>query len=560
MLHSTSLASLLLLADLISAASHPQDPPTVHLSSGTILGNTCKHTPVKQFQGIPYAHPPVGHRRFMPPELFNGRYPNGHLDATKPPPACIQWGSAFDVTDTPLSEDCLYLDVYVPQHATSKSSLPVKVFAYGGGNDGGAITYPLYDSCNLATDAIVVKFNYRLGPLGFLALPGAGIRGNMAIQDYLAALTWVKHNIKAFGGDSAKVMLFGQSAGADDTFVVSTLPEAKHLISAAVMESGGGQDVAPYKTATYTGQSFAKTLNCRSDDLCCLQSKSVKQLIQAHSQTPALIDPTTNGGLLATVLGIDLPNITSLDSSVLDGEIIKHQPLSVGSQVPIIIGQNELDSSLLTLPVYFSSSSNVLTESNYTDFLSQWGPSSSSISKTYPLSLFNTTGSTSFAVVAAITHITTVSSFICPGYKALRAAKAPAYAYRFNRTLSCPWLDEDGQPFPSADLASFFGSTHTAELPFVFGNMDNQPFGNGTCNASKQDRRISASMIGAWTALAERGNPETKSVKWPRFDAHANRGVYIQDSITPAELDFSECEFWDQIWAAMGGVNFTATA
>ncbi|PKK44949.1 hypothetical protein CI102_8799 [Trichoderma harzianum] len=275
MLHSTTLASLLLVADLISAASHPL-PPTVHLSSGTILGNTCKHTPVKQFQGVPYAHPPVGHRRFMPPELFNGRYPNGYLDATKPPPACIQWGSAFDVTDTPLSEDCLYLDVYVPPHATFKSSLPVKVFAYGGGNDGGAITYPLYDSCNLATDAIVVKFNYRLGPLGFLALPDAGIRGNMAIQDYLAGLTWVKHNIKAFGGDSTKVMLFGQSAGADDTFVVSTLPEAKHLISAAVMESGGGQDVAPYKTATYTGKSYAKTLNCRSDDVSPHPSLNMK--------------------------------------------------------------------------------------------------------------------------------------------------------------------------------------------------------------------------------------------------------------------------------------------
>ncbi|PNP50259.1 hypothetical protein THARTR1_08967 [Trichoderma harzianum] len=532
MLHSTSLTTLLLLADLISAASHPQEPPTVHLSSGTILGNICKHTPAKQFQGIPYAHPPVGHRIFMPPELFTGRYPNGHLDATKPPPACIQWGSAFDVTDTPLSEGCLYLDVYIPPHATSKSSLPVKVFAYGGGNDGGAITYPLYDSCNLATDAIVVKFNYRLGPLGFLALPDAGLRGNMAIQDYLAALTWVKHNIKAFGGDSAKVMLFGQSAGADDTFVVSTLPESKYLISAAVMESGGGQDVAPYKTATPYQGSFP---------------------------TPALLDPTTNGGLLATVLGIDLPNITSLDSFVLDGEIIKHQPLSVGSQVPIIIGQNELDSSLLTRPVYFFSF-NVLTETNYTAFLSQWGPHSSSISKTYPLSLFNTTGSTSFAVVVAITHITTVSGFTCPAYKALRAAKSPAYAYRFNRTLSCPWLDEDGQPFPSADLAPFFGSTHTAELPFVFGNMDSQPFGNGSCNASKQDHSISASMIAAWTALAERGNPETESVKWPRFDAYVNRGVYIQDNITPAELDFTECEFWDQIWAAMGGIKFGPAA
>ncbi|KAK4068211.1 uncharacterized protein Triagg1_7454 [Trichoderma aggressivum f. europaeum] len=493
MLHSTTLASLLLVADLISAASHPQDPPTVHLSSGTILGNTCKHTPVKQFHGIPYAHPPVGPRRFMPPELLRlsipKRTPRRDKATTRMYPMGIR----------------LRRDRRSPyQKTASKSSLPVKVFAYGGGNDGGAITYPLYHSCNLA---IVAKFNYRLGPLGFLALPDAGIRGNMAIQDYLAALTWVKHNIRAFGGDSTKVMLFGQSADADDTFVVSTLPEAKHLISAA--------------------------------------SKSVKDLVRAHSHTPALLDPTTNGGLFATVLGIDLPNITSLDSSGLDDEIIKHQPLSVGSQVPIIIGQTPSSPSPSTSPAHPTSSPKPTTHP------------SSSISKAYPLSLFNTTASTSFA---AITHIATVSGFNCPAYKALRAAKAPAYAYRFNRTLSCPWLDQDGQPFPSADLAPFFGSTHTAEVPFVFGNMDNQPFSTGSCNASKQDRSISASMVAAWTALAERGNPETKSVGWPRFDAHSKRGVYIQDSIAPAELDFTECEFWDQIWAEMGGVEFGPAA
>ncbi|KAL7928902.1 Carboxylesterase [Trichoderma chlorosporum] len=554
MFHSTILTSLLLVAELVSASPKPQDAPTVRLSGGTITGNTCKNTSVKQFQGIPYAHPPVGALRFKPPQPFECgyMYPKGHLDATKPPAACIQWGSPFDVTDTLLSEDCLYLDVYVPQHATSESRLPVKVWAYGGGNDGGAITYPLYDSCNLATDAIVVKFNYRLGPLGFLALPQAGIRGNMAIKDYLAALTWVKENIKAFGGDSSKIMLFGQSAGADNTFVVSTLPEAKGLISAAVMESGGGQDVTPYKTATLTGQSYAKTLNCSSND-------SVTELIQARSQTPALLDPEANGGLLSNVFGIDFPNITSLDSSVLDGDIIKHQPLSVGSQVPVIVGQNAQDSNLLVLSYYFSSSSSSdLTEANYTDFLSQWGPYSSSIAKTYPLSLFNATGSTSVAVMSAITHITTLVSYNCPAYKTLRAAKAPAYAYRFNRTLSCPWLVVGGQSFPSADLAPFFGSTHTAEIPFVFGNMDDQPFGNGTCSASKQDRSLSASMIAAWTAMAESGNPSTKSVKWPRFDDHSNQGVYIQDSIASAELDFSECEYWDAIWASMGGVSFGA--
>ncbi|KAL7941950.1 hypothetical protein V8C42DRAFT_333150 [Trichoderma barbatum] len=97
---------------------------------------------------------------------------------------------------------------------------------------------------------------------------------------------------------------------------------------------------------------------------------------------------------------------------------------------------------------------------------------------------------------------------------------------------------------------------HTAEIPFVFGNMDNQPFGSGTCNASTQDRRISADMIASGTALAEWGSPETKNVKWPRVDAQSNRGVHIEDNIAPAKLDFADCGLWNQIWAAMGGVNF----
>ncbi len=141
------------------------------------------------------------------------------------------------------------------------------MFAYGGGNEGGAVTYPLYDACNLATDAIVVSFNYRLGPFGFLALADAGIKGNMAIQDYLAALRWVKANIPAFGGDASKVMLFGQSAGADNTFIVSTLPEAKELITSVILESGGGQDMTPYDVAQHTGASYAEALKCNSSDV-----------------------------------------------------------------------------------------------------------------------------------------------------------------------------------------------------------------------------------------------------------------------------------------------------
>lgn len=129
----------------------------------------------------------------------------------------------------------------------------------------------MYDACSLASNAadnaILVSFNYRLGPLGFLALADAGIGGNMAIQDYLAALTWVKENIASFGGDPAKVLLFGQSAGGDNSFVVSTLPEAKGLVSAVAVQSGGGQDLTPLKTAHLTATSYAKTLGCDTKDV-----------------------------------------------------------------------------------------------------------------------------------------------------------------------------------------------------------------------------------------------------------------------------------------------------
>lgn len=101
-----------------------------------------------------------------------------------------------------MLDTSLYLNIWAPSNATSSSALPVKVWIYGGGEDAGGISYYLYDGCNVAQkDALLVTINYRLGPLGFLALENAGIRGNQGIQDLLLALEWVKTNIVAFGGD-----------------------------------------------------------------------------------------------------------------------------------------------------------------------------------------------------------------------------------------------------------------------------------------------------------------------------------------------------------------------
>ncbi|KAF7552859.1 hypothetical protein G7Z17_g4051 [Cylindrodendrum hubeiense] len=530
--------------------------PVVKLSAGTVHGGKCSNAPTNIFQGIPYAQPPVGKLRFMPPQPLNGSYYGGSLDATKAPAICVQFPSSLDVLDQPSSEDCLYLDVYVPSNATSNSALPVKVWAYGGSNEAGALSYPLYDSCNLAQDAIVVAFNYRLGALGYLGLHSAGIKGNMATQDYLAALRWVKHNIAAFGGDASAVVLFGQSAGGDDAFTVSTLPEAKSLISAAILQSGGGQTLTSKSLGQYCGASYAEALKCGIHDLRCLQSKSVAELLEAYSTTPALLDPSLNGDNLAEIYGFNLPNITNIAASILDGEIIKEEPLKVGSQVPIIAGSTQLDSSLFVLPVFIGSSISI-TESNYTSFLARWGSLGPIIGQQYPLSLFNASGSTEEAVIAAITHIATVSSFGCQTYRALRAAAdkgIPTYAYRFDHTPSFPWLWVNGVAIPG-QYAEEFGATHTSELPFVFGNLDDQPWGNGTANGTDTEREMSRTIIEAWTAIAVKGNPSTKRQRWPRFDKCQNTGLYIQDGFEATSLDFSECQFWDEIWVRLGGYN-----
>ncbi|KAH6884126.1 putative carboxylesterase [Thelonectria olida] len=548
--------SLFTALHLVVATASSSSHPIVHLTAGQVHGGKCPNSDTKLFQGIPYAQPPLGKLRFMPPQALNGSYDGGSFSATTAPPACIQFPSSLDATGQPTSEDCLYLDVYVPADATAKSALPVKVWTYGGANEAGALSYPLYDACNLAQDAIFVSFNYRLGPLGFLGLETAGIKGNMAIQDYLAALTWVKHNIAAFGGDASKVVAFGQSAGGDDTFVISTLPQAKSLISAAVLQSGGGQDLTSKSLAQYSAASYAEALKCDIDNLSCLQSKSVEDLIDAFEVTPALLDPKVNGNQLSAIFGFNLPNITNLNSAILDGEIISEEPLKRGPQVPIIAA--ELDSSLFVLPVFLGANTPI-TEANYTQFLARWGSLGSIIGKQYPLSLFNSSGSTEEAVLAAITHIDTVASYTCQTYRALRSALNAgklAYAYRFNHTPSFPWLWVDGEAFPGK-YAAYFGATHTSELPFVFANLDNQPWGNGTSNATSAEREISKTLVEAWTAMAANKNPSTKRQSWPEFDQCRNEGISVQDTFKVTEIDFSECELWDEIWARLGGYNIS---
>ncbi|CAF1412588.1 unnamed protein product [Adineta steineri] len=201
-IYTDILQTLSLLSIFIIAVS--TQTLSVTVSNGTIFGSYCSSpfANVVAYLGIPFAQPPVGTLRWNAPISYNSTYPNGTLNATTFSPSCYQFGS-FSTEPLPYSEDCLYLNVWAPANATKNSSLPVKVWIYGGGGYIGSSSDPLYNGCAIATNAIVVSMNYRLGPLGWLTL-GAPLNftGNYGVLDVLMALQWIQENIASFGGNN----------------------------------------------------------------------------------------------------------------------------------------------------------------------------------------------------------------------------------------------------------------------------------------------------------------------------------------------------------------------
>lgn len=203
-----------------------------------------------------------------------------------------------------------------------------------------------------------MALNYRLGPLGFMALDTAGIHGNQGIQDLLMGLQWVQDNIEAFGGDKDKVLLFGQSTGAEDVFAITSLPQAPSLMNSAIMESGAGRNLGNNAVQQKLGASYAQTLNCSTTDVstkianfprlspfeiltpsqkACLQSKTAAELKTANTQDKLL----QSGIGVDQSIGVSSPRTFNWYPTV-DGITIKEQPLKRGSQVPSVFGSSKL--------------------------------------------------------------------------------------------------------------------------------------------------------------------------------------------------------------------------
>src|ERR1039457_654208 len=265
-------------------------------ANGVLEGVVSADGKVRTFKGIPYAAPPVGPLRWKAPQPAAPW--TGVRQATGYGARCMQAPIYSDMIfhDTGPSEDCLYLNLWMPATPV-QPKLPVMVWIYGGGFAAGATSEPRQDGGNLSKKGVVVvSMNYRLGIFGFFSHPalaresGHNAAGNYGLLDQVAALKWVKDNIADFGGDPGNVTIFGESAGSFSVSALMASPLAQGLFKRAIGESGAFfGDTLPLQPHAKTEKAdleFAKSRGAKS--LAALRAKPAEEILQASLKQPSL--------------------------------------------------------------------------------------------------------------------------------------------------------------------------------------------------------------------------------------------------------------------------------
>ncbi|KAI5795806.1 carotenoid ester lipase-like protein precursor [Geopyxis carbonaria] len=285
----------LLLALAPPALTAPPAAPVVTLRQGTYTGLALPTFTQTAFLGIPYAPKPS---RFTPSVPLHPRTPSSaHYNATTYGTSCPAYGTdtlALVAAGTiTLGEDCLSLNIIRPSTPAPTAPLPVLVWLYGGGWQQGASADPRYNlsylvaQSSLATPVIGVSINYRTGAFGFAtsdALLSAGAT-NLGLRDQRSALQWIQANIAAFGGDPARVTIWGESAGAYSVgaHLLAYGGRDDGLFAGAILESGGAVGPPWNGTDWYQPlwETVAARVGCDAADLSCFRAVEYEKLYPA---------------------------------------------------------------------------------------------------------------------------------------------------------------------------------------------------------------------------------------------------------------------------------------
>jgi para-nitrobenzyl esterase len=499
-----------------SAASALQTGTVIALRTGSVEGKRVGAT--REFLGIPYAEPPIGDLRFAPPQPIAAWSPIRAAIAYGP--ACPQPASALS-SPTPSNENCLYMNVYAPE-ATDKL-LPVMVYIHGGAFMRGSADQVDGRWLSEAGPVVVVTFNYRLGPLGFLAhsaldaARGSTPSGNDGIRDQQLALQFVRDNAAAFGGDPENITVFGESAGSVSTCVHFVSPGSRGLAKRYIMESGacvgGGYGVVSQASAAALSAQLAAAL-CpdAADVLSCLRQQSPAALVQWQSTQ--------------TVFGANWH--PSVDGA---GGVLPETPEELLADpafkaLPAIIGTNQNEWGLFeTVGLFQGLPYSLITSTAALDSAidQQFGSGAQLVERQYM-------PDSDAQANAAYTRLITDLEFRCPARTLARLASAKnslVYLYSFQQG----------------------SAVHAAELPYVFGSDPS--------TAMPALLPLTNAMQSYWTQFATTGNPNGGSVPtWPPYNSAAGAELTLVDPpYASDDLAESDCDFWDTYRKAGGTID-----
>lgn len=497
-----SIISGLLLAQKSIVQTDQNTTVKVRITSGILRG--IEQEGIVSFKGIPYAAPPVGKYRWRPPQPVPAW--QGELDASGFRANCAQagWPRGSGAIAEGSSENCLFLNLWLPAGTKPGAKLPIMVWIHGGGFVGGSGSEASTSGEEFAKQGVILMtFNYRLGRLGHFAFPALSEehpeeqKGSYAYMDQIAALKWVQENIAAFGGNPDNVIIFGESAGGVSVQSLLTIPLARGLFHKAIIESGGGRDgvltgrpiheenADPYYpvSAETIGINFARKHGIEGTDaaaLAKLRSLSVEDIVDGGQER--------NGGL------------PIYSGPILDGKLVVETAQSAYEagrppHIPLIIGSNSAE-----VPGGF------INANSKEQLLSMFGGYINEA-----IAAYDPTGITDFGKL--LTMVTTDKVWAEPArFTANVFAEngTPAYIYLFSYV---PLSQQERMPN---------GAPHGSEIPYVFNKLSSRW---GVEITTDKDREVAKMMNTYWANFAKTGDPNGKDLpEWPLYN-HPKNGI-----------------------------------
>jgi para-nitrobenzyl esterase len=497
--------NLLCVALTIPASAALRAP--VQTDRGLLQGVPANDSSITVFRGVPYAAPPVGPLRWQAPQPA-ARW-KGVRHADRFADICMQNpltpGSFYQVEfyehPEPMSENCLYLNLWTGA-SSPEEKRPVMVWLHGGGFVEGSGSLPSFNGEALAAKGVViVTLNYRLGVFGFLAHPELAresphhASGNYGLLDQLAALQWVKANIRQFGGDPDNVTIFGQSAGASAVLSLCASPLARGYFRRAIVESGGFTRGGGKEEAEQNGERFMRLMGAAS-------MVQLRAMPAAAIQRTAVPPPGASG-----------PNLSRF-VPIVDGYFLQAAPRDVfraGQQNirSLMAGSNANEGTTLT-------PAGLTAEQWKQQIERRYGERAQAYLKLYPADSDEQAWKSSAQSIADYMAGTALEV-------GKDTAKEKPYIYYFDRRP--PGHDRD-----------HYGAYHSAELVYVFDNLSfvKRPW-------TVTDRKLADAMSGYWVNFARSGDPNGAGLPhWPAFGTTQDRGLALGDTIRPATLPATE--------------------